>query len=335
MTDHQALQPLLKQNRAHKQYSARLTRWLDRLSHFDVNIQYTAGKNIPLTDYLSRHPIVPTEIAELENKADEQDKAEADEEFVINQIYGLFEFNRERGSMKRFTERLNTRGNLNQSQRDKNVREQNPSTHLFKTSPPPTSINAINCKLSNSKMDKVNGIDMNFIHKKRGHSPETKRLWIRRNHLLKPDRKRIVGKGKESERIQEYRPNQASRKRIVELNVEIYNRFFHYCETIGTTPLLEYQQNNNEFWPHSNQSDGESETSRTKTDKCLEKIQEKRDCEFNQTQTDGKEKFTQLRPERQYRGSNQKSGERFRPRSPSPRRRNSTRHKDIKRHRCN
>ena len=239
LTDHQTLQPLLKKNRAHKQHSARLTRWLDRLSHFDVNIQYTAGKNIPLMDYLSRHPIVPTKIAELENKADGQDDAEADEEFVINQIYGLFEFNRERGSMKRFTEPLNTRENLNQSQRDKNVREQNLSTHLFKTSPPSTSINAINCKLSNSKMDKVNGIDMNFIHKKRGLSPETKRLWIQRNHLLKPDRRRIVGKGKESERIQEYRPNQASRKRIVELNVEIYNRFLHYCETIGTPPLLE------------------------------------------------------------------------------------------------
>ena len=31
LTDHQALQPLLKNNR--------LTRWLDRLSHFEVNIQ--------------------------------------------------------------------------------------------------------------------------------------------------------------------------------------------------------------------------------------------------------------------------------------------------------
>ena len=48
LTDHQALQPLLKKNRAHKQYSARLTRWLDRLSHFDVNIQYTAGKTFHL-----------------------------------------------------------------------------------------------------------------------------------------------------------------------------------------------------------------------------------------------------------------------------------------------
>ena len=268
LTDHQALQPLLKKNRAHKQYSARLTRWLDRLSHFDVNVQYTDGKNVPRTDYLSRHPIAPTEIAELENEADGQNEADADEEFVVNQIYDLFEFNRVRGSIKRFTEQLNTRESFDQSQRDKNVREQNSNTHLLKTSPPSISINVINLKVPNSRMDKVNGIEMNFIYKKRGHSPETKRLWIERNHLLKPDRTRIVGKGKESERIQEYRPNQASRKRIAELNVEIYNRFFQNCETIGTTPLLEYQQNNNESWLHSNQSDGESETSRTKQDKC-------------------------------------------------------------------
>ena len=103
LTDHQALQPLLKKNRAYKQNSARLTRWLDRLSHFDVNIQYTAGKNIPLTDFLSRHPIVPTEIAELENKAVGPNETEADEEFVVNQIYGLFEFNRVRRSIKQFS----------------------------------------------------------------------------------------------------------------------------------------------------------------------------------------------------------------------------------------
>ena len=58
-------------------------------------------------------------------------------------------------------------------------------------------------------MDKVNGIDMEFNYKNRGHSPETKRLWTERNHILKPDKTRIVGTGKESERIQEYRPNQA------------------------------------------------------------------------------------------------------------------------------
>ena len=165
LTDHQALQPLLKKNRTHKQYSARLTRWLDRRSHFDVNIQYTAGENIPLTDYLSRHPFAPTEIAELENKADGQNETESDEEFVVNQIYGLFEFNRARGSIKQFSKQTTERENFDQSQHSKNVRERNPNTHLFKTSPPLNSANTVNQILSNSKnkMDKVNGIDMEFI----------------------------------------------------------------------------------------------------------------------------------------------------------------------------
>ena len=128
LTDHQALQPLLKTNRAHKQYSARLTRWLDRLSHFDVNVQYTPGKNIPLTNCLSRHPIIPTEIAEVENKADGLTEAEAEEEFIINQIYGLLEFNQKRGSIKRFTERNATTEDFNESQSDFNIRERNRNT---------------------------------------------------------------------------------------------------------------------------------------------------------------------------------------------------------------
>ena len=244
---------------------------LDRLSHFDVNVQYTPGKNIPLTDYLSRHPIVPTETTELENKADGLDEAEAEEEFVINQIYSLLELNQKLGSIKRFTERSETKENFNQSQSDNNTHERNQNNHLPKSSPLPNNIVPNLLKTlpsSNNKMDKVNKIDMESIYKKRGHSPETKRLWIERNHILKPDKTRIVGKGKESERIQEYRPNQAGLKRIAELNIEIYNCFFHYCETLETTPLQEFQQNNNESWINNKQSDGESQTSRAKQDKC-------------------------------------------------------------------
>ena len=125
----------VEKNRAHKQYRARLTRWLDRLSHFDVNVQYTAGKNIPLTDYLSRHPIIPTEIAELENIADGLTEAEAEEEFVINQIYGLLELNEKRGSIERFTERNDTTEKFNKSQSGSNICERNRNTHLLKTSP--------------------------------------------------------------------------------------------------------------------------------------------------------------------------------------------------------
>ena len=56
-TDHQALELLIKRKRCNKQYSARLTRWLDRLAHFDIAIQHIAGSNLKFTDYLSRNPV--------------------------------------------------------------------------------------------------------------------------------------------------------------------------------------------------------------------------------------------------------------------------------------
>ena len=56
-TDHQALELLIKRNRSNNQYSARLTRWLDRLTHFDISIQHIAGNNLKFTYYLSRTPV--------------------------------------------------------------------------------------------------------------------------------------------------------------------------------------------------------------------------------------------------------------------------------------
>ena len=44
-TDHQALEPLTKRNQAYRQYTAPLTRWLDKLADFDVSMKHTAGKN--------------------------------------------------------------------------------------------------------------------------------------------------------------------------------------------------------------------------------------------------------------------------------------------------
>ena len=134
LTDHQALQPLLKRNRAHKQYSARLTRWLDRLSHFAVNLQYTAGKNILLTDYLSRHPIFSTTESGTENGRNEQRETEAEEEFVINQIHSLFELIQTNGSIKEFLERTEPRIKSDQSQRGIHKRKQNDSVHLLEIS---------------------------------------------------------------------------------------------------------------------------------------------------------------------------------------------------------
>ena len=60
LTDHQALEPLLKRNPSNKTYSSRLTRWLDQLAHFTINENHIAGKNLALTDYLSRIPNAPT-----------------------------------------------------------------------------------------------------------------------------------------------------------------------------------------------------------------------------------------------------------------------------------
>ena len=117
-------------------------------------------------------------------------------------------------------------------------------------------------------MDKVNGIEMSFIYKKRGHSPDTYRLWAERKKLLKPEKIRRVGKGTDNERIQEYRPFQQVHKRIVELNIQMYNRFFSYCETLGTTPLKEFHQNNHESWTGQNPSDTERRTSNVRPEKC-------------------------------------------------------------------
>ena len=87
-TDHQALEPLIKRNRSNHQYSARLTRWLDRLAHFDIAVQHIAGRNMKFTDYLSRNPVggAPTE-----------DKD--DEEYVINILTEHAELNAKYGSL--------------------------------------------------------------------------------------------------------------------------------------------------------------------------------------------------------------------------------------------
>ena len=101
---------------------------------------------------------------------------------------------------------------------------------------------------------------MHLIFKERGHSPDTLRLWTERKRLLKPEKTRILGKGTDTERLQEYRHSQQVRKRIAELNVQIYNRFFSFCETLGTIPLKEFQLNNHESWI-TQSSDTESQTS--------------------------------------------------------------------------
>ena len=96
-SDHQALEPLLKRNKINKQYSARLTRWLDGLNHFDISLEYTAGKEINFTNFISRNP---TEIAEP--------KVNYEEEFVINAIAQLATVNGRIGRIFDQSENTNT-----------------------------------------------------------------------------------------------------------------------------------------------------------------------------------------------------------------------------------
>ena len=81
LTDHQALEPLIKRNRSNKTYSARLTRWLDRLAHFTINVNHITGKHLALTDYLSRNLTAPPQTDDA-----------YDEEYVINNILPHYKF---------------------------------------------------------------------------------------------------------------------------------------------------------------------------------------------------------------------------------------------------
>ena len=87
-TDHQTLEPLIKRNRCNRQNSARLTRWLDRLAHFDIAIQHIAGSNLKFTDFLSRNPV---ENATTEDVYDEQ--------YVINILSEQAELSFKYGSL--------------------------------------------------------------------------------------------------------------------------------------------------------------------------------------------------------------------------------------------
>ena len=62
---------------------------------------------------------------ETENGSSRKLEAEAEEEFIINQIHGLFDLIQTNGSIKRFTERTKPRQKFDQSQHAMHKREQN------------------------------------------------------------------------------------------------------------------------------------------------------------------------------------------------------------------
>ena len=56
VSDHKALQSVLRPEKENKTFSSRLTRWVDRLLPFEFYIVHTPGRTLGMADYLSRHP---------------------------------------------------------------------------------------------------------------------------------------------------------------------------------------------------------------------------------------------------------------------------------------
>ena len=54
VSDHKALQSVIKSNKGNKAYSSRLTRWVDGLLPFEFSIVHTPGRTLGMADYLSR-----------------------------------------------------------------------------------------------------------------------------------------------------------------------------------------------------------------------------------------------------------------------------------------
>ena len=199
-TDHQALEPLIKRNRCNRQYSARLTRWLDRLAHFDIAVQHIAGSNLKFTDFPNRNPVEKAANEDVYNK-----------QFVINILSEQAELNVKYGTLfadqsksapertKRTEKKLNNQSHQNRTfEKNRDVNEnyertKSASTKRRQKVKTESSIRNSNSKcIQNSKRLKElplfkNEMDRDYFHRgataeimetirKRRKSPETLRL---------------------------------------------------------------------------------------------------------------------------------------------------------------
>ena len=160
-------------------YSARLTRWLDRLAHLTINVKHIAGKHVALTDYLSRNP-------SMQPQTDEA----YDEEYVINNIMPHYKFISKHGCLS---------NHANQSQRGTVESE-----HKANNKPRPQDTHkqiAIDC-LNDSALTRLISIDnCNFKMDVKtldnlaavDFSAETNQLIQRWKEIVKPGIYRMTG----------------------------------------------------------------------------------------------------------------------------------------------
>ena len=248
-TDHQALEPLIKRNRCNRQYSARLTRWLDRLAHFDIAIQHIAGSNLKFTDFLSRNPvesasnedvydeqyviIILSEHAELNVKygtlfTDQSqvapEKNKTTEEHFNNQSHQnrIFENNRD-------VNKMNKQTNSAPNKRQRKAKTESSIRYL-------NSNSNQNSNLLNNLPLFRNEMDRDYFHwgataeimeiiRRRRKSPETLRLVERRLEISRPGtmRRKFDMNAQRQIRVPS-RPNKRSRQEIAEIDVEWLTR---------------------------------------------------------------------------------------------------------------
>ena len=179
------MEPLIKRNRTNKTYSARLTRWLDRLAHFDINIKHIAGKHLAQTEYLSRNPFSKPE--PIENY---------DEEYGINCIMPLLEFINNYDSVasqKKIEARMDQNEQreqaINQSERSRPNKPKPKANKANKRSSSLPHSNTVDTnKLNTIQTVQEKTTDIRLIEQieKEDHSEETLNLTKRWKELVKP-----------------------------------------------------------------------------------------------------------------------------------------------------
>ena len=302
-TDQQALEPLIKRNRSNHQYSARLTRWLDRQAHFDIAVQHIAGSNMKFTDYLSRNPVggAPTE-----------DKYE--EEYVINISTQHAELNAKYGSLfdsqsdysKQDTEiKRNTSENENEQKNDQshanrtfqNKGHVNKINESEKTTSGQSEISTAKTS-SNVKEEDIERMNReNLYHwgatreimeiiRRRNKSPETQRLVERREALAKPGAMRRRYDPQSQRMIfTPSRPNERSREEIAEIDAELTQR----ANRIGGGYRPIQEEENEPEAPEEGELQAEQNTVDTEEDSVIMRGDNLPIVDLSKYHTEGKE----------------------------------------------
>ena len=321
-TDHQALELLIKRNRSNKQYSARITRWLDRLTHFEISIQHNAGNNLKFTDYLGKNPVGG---ATSEEKYDEEYFINIlSEQAKLNIKYGPIFADQSKSEKaiietKKNTSEERNENRANQSQKNRTFEnENNVNKHQrnIKTTSGQSEISTLERSHSTKEAKSLNQIQKitklkteiaemdceNFYHwgatrefmeiiRRRNNSLETRRLVEQRNQLSRPGTlRRRYDQYTQRTVFAPSRPNKKSREEIAEIDAEIMRRANRLGG--GYQPMTEEQDEPEEL---REEDELEIENTETEEDSVILRGDNLPIVDLSKYNTDGKEaKYIQI-----------------------------------------